>query len=234
METRAIFKKLPEIEERSRKIYLLIFLIIMILLLLIQYSPIITNIFNKLQIEIDIYKRMIFNIGFTIITIIIIGIVLKNTLIRDIKYYIKNRKDYLKYGFSTVIVFEFITIIVQFIIFLLVKERPENEIILEKATKIYLLIYGIFLGPIMEELIFRGLLKKIIKNKYFYLISSSIIFGAMHMNIGTNNFLQYLYIIPYSLSGFGLAYNYQKTDNLISPIVMHMIMNTTASFMVLF
>ena len=121
METRAIFKKLPEIEERSRKIYLLIFLIIMILLLLIQYSPIITNIFNKLQIEIDIYKRMIFNIGFTIITIIIIGIVLKNTLIRDIKYYIKNRKDYFKYGFSTVIVFGIITTTVQSIIFLFAK-----------------------------------------------------------------------------------------------------------------
>ena len=34
-----------------------------------------------------------------------------------------------------------------------------------------------------------------------------------------------LYIFTYSISGLALAYNYEKTDNLVSPIAMHMINN---------
>ena len=88
---------------------------------------------------------------------------------------------------------------------------------------------GIFYAPIAEELLFRGCLRKLIKNDILFIIISGIGFGAWHVVGYDQSILQYLYIIPYSMIGIGLSYVYAKTNNLTTNIGMHALNNILAS-----
>lgn len=222
-----IFPELPEVKERKKISYIVTFIFIFIFL----YTNVLYGfIINKLKIQLDINQNDIISIVMDIISVIILYCVLKETLKRDIKYYFKNFKQYFKYGICFLFVFEMIILIVTGCISLVVGNTSNNEIELDKLQDWSLRIQAIMLAPFIEECMFRGLIKKIIKNKYIFLIISSVFFGAMHVILVSTPTepLQYLYIISYSISGFALAYNYEKTGNLISSIVIHMISNSIA------
>lgn len=81
------------------------------------------------------------------------------------------------------------------------------------------IITMVFLGPILEEFVFRG----IILNKWTEkksntraLLLSSLLFGVMH--IGS-------FIIPQLIAGLIYGIVYLKTKKLIYPIVMHILNN---------
>ncbi len=217
-----IFQKLPEVKQKSRKTYLITFILISIFM----YSGWLGVLVNKTGIE-SLSTKVVLaaNIIKFLISILILFIILKNTLKRDFIYYMKNWRSYLKYGISTLIVFGIIEMVANGIIANIVGSISENENYVKSLPLTYQLIFGVFLGAIIEEGLFRGLLKKIIKNKYMFLIISSIFFGAMHVIFDISNPMNILYIFTYAISGLALAYNYEKTDNLVSPIVMHMISN---------
>ena len=82
-----------------------------------------------------------------------------------------------------------------------------------------------FIGPIIEELVFRKGFRKAFKNKYLFIILSGTIFGAMHI-ISSNDPLQILYLIPYSSLGIAFAISYEKTDTIFTPITLHILHNT--------
>lgn len=79
------------------------------------------------------------------------------------------------------------------------------------------------LTPLVEELIFRGLIYKRVKtmmnNPRNAMIFSSLLFGFYH-----GNFVQILYGC---LSGFLLAYLYEKFGSVKAPILAHILMNLT-------
>jgi membrane protease YdiL (CAAX protease family) len=84
-------------------------------------------------------------------------------------------------------------------------------------------------APVAEEVLFRGLifrrLRSIIGSKNGFLISagiSSVIFGLVHMNV-----LQGLYAF---LIGMFLCYVYEKTRNLVAPMLAHALANAVAFF----
>ena len=84
-------------------------------------------------------------------------------------------------------------------------------------------------GPIIEELIFRGIIYNKLKefNKPMKaIIICSIIFGIIHFNI-----MEIIYAFGVS---FLLIYLYEKTKSLIYPIVMHMFLNISAILLVNF
>lgn len=78
------------------------------------------------------------------------------------------------------------------------------------------------LAPIMEEIIFRyGVFNKLKqKNVTMALIVSSILFGLMHGNIIQGG---YAFIL-----GFIIAYIYNKTNNLLDPILIHIGVNLSS------
>ena len=96
----------------------------------------------------------------------------------------------------------------------------------------YKYIYPIsicILIPILEEIIFRLELKKIYKNKYIFLLLSSIIFTIPHL-IANTKLIELLYFIPYFILGYTLSLIYYKTNNIYSNILAHMIHNTLIVF----
>jgi len=92
-----------------------------------------------------------------------------------------------------------------------------------------LLLQIVFFGPLVEELFFRGFIYKLLRKKYGFLLSatsSSLLFAALHRSSQDAFPLVILAII--------LCYVYEKTNNIASPILFHIIHNSlNASFLLL-
>lgn len=82
------------------------------------------------------------------------------------------------------------------------------------------------IAPVVEELIFRGLIYQRIKRyskPITAMLLSALLFGVFHMNV-----VQGIYAF-----GFGLlaAYSYEKFHTILAPIVFHVVANLMAVFM---
>ena len=93
---------------------------------------------------------------------------------------------------------------------------------------------AIIWAPVVEEVLFRGVIRRIIKNDTLFIIVSAIIFGALHA-IGESNFTNIVATtIPYAVLGGYFAYVYKKTGNITECILSHAAFNSIgvlASFM---
>ena len=91
----------------------------------------------------------------------------------------------------------------------------------------YFLLIACFIGPIAEELIYRGvLMTTFFKNSPWYgdILLSAIIFGCIHINFA----LTPLAFFIYASGGLILAMLYRMTKTLYYPIVVHILINITA------
>lgn len=106
-------------------------------------------------------------------------------------------------------------------------DMPNN--ILQKrlldAAPIYLVLSMLFATPIMEEFVFRKAFHDLIDNKWMYILMSSILYGSFYVILSYTNSLQLLFIISHALFAGVLAYAYDKTDNLIVPVGIHILQN---------
>jgi len=78
----------------------------------------------------------------------------------------------------------------------------------------------IILGPISEEVYFRGFAYTVLKKRYgksIGIILSSLLFAAVHFNL--------YWIIQIFLIGVGLALLFESTGSLISVVVAHSLIN---------
>ena len=90
---------------------------------------------------------------------------------------------------------------------------------------LYTIVATILIAPLTEELIFRLNIRKIFKNNIIFIITSGLVFGALHMTVATS-FKELLFIIPYSIPGFIFAYTLTKSKNIFVPISLHTMHNT--------
>lgn len=97
-----------------------------------------------------------------------------------------------------------------------------NEMIKKtKSMNLLFIVLGFAIIPaIIEETLFRGyFLLKITehKNQNFTLIFSSLFFALLHFNP--------IFIVQYFILGLILGHNYNKTQNLMQPIILHFLNN---------
>jgi len=88
------------------------------------------------------------------------------------------------------------------------------------APQIYLAIQAIILAPVIEELLFRGVLYPALKQKGYpklALWGTSMFFGAMHVNM--------MLLAPLTFLGLMLVWLYERTNNLAAPIFAHSFFN---------
>jgi len=112
---------------------------------------------------------------------------------------------------------------------------PNTEVVHELAHNHFFLtaFLAIVLAPIAEELMFRGALYGGLRNKSKILayIVSTLLFAILHV-------LSFLFLIPtaslflmmllYIPSGVALAWSYEKSGSIWTPIFLHAIMNFIA------
>lgn len=166
---------------------------------------------------------------FQILTIFLIIYLLKEDLKKQFNDIKKNHKiyfkKYFKYWFLLLILSGLSNIIISFFH----KDIATNENLIREQFKIapiYIYISAVFFAPIIEELIFRLSINKIVsKPKWLYIFISGIVFGGLHVFPVSSSFIELLYIIPYSIPGFIFAYLFTKEKNIFVPMGIHFIHN---------
>lgn len=215
-------KELPVLEDITKHKWYM-YLIIFIFLFAICYSPL----GSLIPIPETKTASIITMVLLYIIQILFLVIPMKDELKRDFIAFKNNFNLYLSKmlpRFGIIIIFYiFFTLPISSI----VGDISTNQAVLY-SLPIYLTAFlAIFIGPLTEELMFRGFVKKFIKNDILFIIVSSLIFGALHITTA-NSLQQLLYIVPYSILGFAFSWNYVKTKNIVSNIFLHSVWNSLA------
>lgn len=120
------------------------------------------------------------------------------------------------------------------IVFSFLTPATSNQIALNELVEmtgrqelLYLLLITCLLGPITEELVYRGvLMNTFLKDSPWYgdVLLSACIFGYVHVSSG----LTPLAFFTYARGGAILAFLYRKTHSLYYPILLHIMINITA------
>ena len=123
--------------------------------------------------------------------------------------------------------------LISFIIQYVLPEYKQQEIVLNfKSTLIEdkgILLHVLIFAPIVEEVIFRGYIYRILKSKLpiiFSMIISSTLFALIHYNVLS-------YILLFVLSIF-LTYIYERNGSIICPIIIHSLFNLMMSILIVF
>lgn len=115
-------------------------------------------------------------------------------------------------------------------------ESGNQKIILDQLHNnlVNTVITTVFLAPIVEEIIFRGLFAKLffpkitdVKTSFWYVLTTSIIFGLAHVQSFD------LSIIPYILMGVILALAYIRFGDIKYNIFLHFLNNLISVVMVI-
>ena len=110
-----------------------------------------------------------------------------------------------------------------------VNEQGVQELI-HSSSILSIITVGV-MAPIIEELTFRKAFKDVFKNNLAFILTSGLVFGALHVVLSFNSLWDLLYIIPYSSLGIAFAATYAKTDNIYVSIFMHMFHNTALTIL---
>ena len=94
-----------------------------------------------------------------------------------------------------------------------------------KQYAVYTTISTVITAPILEELVFRMSFKKIFKNNFLFIITSTLIFSLLHVATSVDNLVNLLFLIPYGISAIVLGYAYIKSKNIFIPISIHLFHN---------
>jgi len=200
-------KKLTNKLFYEKKVYIYVFLSILIC-------------YEKLQIN---------GIIFCILTFIGILPFFIKDIKQGIKEFKKNKKGYIIYTLKVYFITSILGSLLFMLMFFIIGEDSTNQQLLEQEPLLWSLFTSIIYAPIVEELLFRGCLRKLMKNDLIFILVSGISFGIWHVIGFEQSVMQYLYVIPYSVMGVGLSFVYAKTNNLSTNIGMHAFHNTFAS-----
>lgn len=188
------------------------------------------------------------NFAYLLYEMILVGIfcvIYRKTLVEDWKDFKKNRKEYMKVAIPLWIKGLILMVVSNYMINIFITNgniaanESFNRSIMLKLP-IYSITSMVFLGPIMEELVFRKSLKKAFSNMYVFAIVSALIFAGFHVATGIESFSaiftqwkELLFIIPYGALGYMFAIAYHKTNNIFTSISMHIMHNSLSVGLVL-
>ena len=165
-----------------------------------------------------------------IILLTILILVFNKRIKKDFKDFDKNYKEYLSFAIKVWFIGIIVMSISNAVIYQFINKpynQQVNELILTKLP-LYSVISMIMCGPFIEEITFRLSFKEHIKNKYAFLIITTLIFAGVHVLNGINNPIELLFFIPYGSISFAFAYILYKTDNIFTTVLIHTFHNSLA------
>ena len=215
-------KEIPKLEyQKSSKKEI----ILGIILLIVYFSQhIITRLIPE---NISYTFAVAYTIGIHVFLLLLSIFIFKDRLKKDIKIFKENIKAYFQFLMP-----RFGIIYLIFIGFNLLslsiaqKGVSENQAALESLPNWFVIPIAIIWAPIVEECLFRGAIRRFLKNKIAFIIISAIFFGLIHVLSETSIFSGIIMAIPYASLGACLAYIYSKTENICSNILCHALVNT--------
>lgn len=199
------------------------FVIAFILVFIVFYSSLLEHLNFLLNYNNIIMVLLMY--GAEIIALII---PFRKDLIENFKVIKGNISVYLKFVLKMFGLLVLAQLSINLIIYAILGENSTNEATLEELPFFTKAILAMFIAPFTEELLFRGFIRKIIKNDNVFIIVSGVIFGLLHVWYVEENILMYLYGITYVIMGCILAKTYTKTNNIYTSMAVHSANNSIA------
>lgn len=169
---------------------------------------------------------------FYITIFVIVFVFFGDKIISDFKLLKKSFSSYLEYDLPKYGLMFITFIFINLMCIMITKNSTSvNQQAVESLPKILLIILSVFWAPIVEETVFRGTIRRFIKNNVVYILISSILFGFMHAINEATVFNMIITTIPYATLGGFLAYIYMKTNNIANNMMIHAIWNLFAVIM---
>jgi membrane protease YdiL (CAAX protease family) len=116
----------------------------------------------------------------------------------------------------------------------MIKYVPEKQPVVELFLKeknapflIYTSLFAAIVGPMIEELFFRGFMYNAFKKRigiFWAMVITAATFATLHSHV--------VGFLPIMVLGMLLAYMYEKTGTLVSSITVHMVHNLSMVFLV--
>ncbi len=195
---------------------------------LLQYIPIfifkmdINNISGSMEVILSTFSN--------IILLLILFIIFRKEIVKEWKIF----KDKFVYNIDTGFKFWFIgllgMVVSNLIISIVFKggQAGNEKAVQQMITALpwLMIINAGIIAPFIEEIVFRKSFKNIFSNKWLFIISSGLVFGAVHLIGNITSWVDILFIIPYSSLGLAFAASYYKTNTVFTSIAMHMFHNT--------
>lgn len=152
------------------------------------------------------------------------------------KEFIKHFKAYKDNLIAKVGIFYLIYLVVALVSFVLFKKGiSANQEGLEKMPLYIVGPLAIIYAPIVEEAVFRGSLRRFIKNDTIFIIVSALSFGLLHTLTQEASFIEALIAgLPYITMGGFFAYLYVKTNNICTNMCMHAFQNLLSFIVMIF
>ncbi len=180
-----------------------------------------------------------------VFTLLVILFIIRKDLIKQWKSFLKEPKKVLNKGFTYWIYGMIVMIISNLIVTsilgnIAVNEQTTREVLFQ--TPLYSIPTILFIGPFLEEIVFRYGFRKAFKKEIPYTIFCAVIFGGLHVITAIDewtlaNILSHaseiLFIVPYGSLGFFFAKAYYETENIFSSVIPHMLHNTISVALIL-
>ena len=179
--------------------------------------------------------KMAIQVVFYIIVFALAIIIFKDKLKSSFKLFKENSKAYFQFILPKIGI-TYIIFLISNILCILITQKSvsENQAALEIMPQWFMILAAIIWAPIVEELIFRGVFRRFIKNDKIFIVVSAVIFGLLHSLSEVSLFSVIVTAVPYAILGGLFAYLYAKTDNICTNIFAHGLQNTVAIVLSLF
>ena len=202
-----------------------------VILLLIYFSQFIWADFLPKKGAITITISIIFYLLMITVSIIFFKDLLKNNFKEFKNHFKAYRQNLLPLLGKYYLAYIFVAIIAA----LLCKEmNSANQESIMKLPIWYSLPLAVIYAPIVEEILFRGCLRRFIKNDKVFIAISAIVFGLLHTVFSEATLYNTIVMaLPYMTIGCFLAYVYAKTNNILCNMSFHCFHNTIAMILMI-
>ena len=179
----------------------------------------------------------------TLITLILSIYLVRDTLKRSFRYFKTRIGDNSKVIIRGLLTMYGLNIVLSLIIYMISGESTTgNQELIESGFSVYPVLYAftaVIFAPIVEELIFRGVLYQELRSKNSYklpIIISSLSFGLIHtlpIYLSGGNSVEMLFLLIYTAMGFILTMVYEKIGSIYSSITLHLLNNLIATIVLI-
>lgn len=176
----------------------------------------------------------IFSIIIYLFVLFILLFIFRDNLKRDLSTLKLGYKAYISFILPRLGIMYVIYFVTSIFCVLINKNMPVNQQQIEALPIWFTFPLAALLAPIVEEILFRGCIRRFIKNDTLFIIVSGLIFGLLHTISEGSLMGTILMAIPYSVLGCGFAYIYAKTNNIANTILCHACHNTVVMLLQMF
>lgn len=186
------------------------------------FNLLLPNIFSLLSLQCPLIVQLLLSV-----TVMIIFIAIYKDDFRD------SLKDFAKKPFKYIGI-ALLAFVIYFVSNILINSAisygfntsvPNNTSsdLLYKSNPIYFIFLTLCISPVIESSFIPMSFYKILKNKTFYYLICSILYGTLYVVFSLKTPLQLLYIISYAILGFIISYLYDRYKNILLPILIKII-----------